>query len=58
VSAEGRTQHMQVEQSSGSSRLDMAAQTAVRDWRFVPAHEGGVAVAGWVTVPINWKLEN
>jgi len=58
VSAEGVPQQIQVERSSGSSRLDMAAQKAVRDWRFVPAREGSMAVAGWVNVPINWKLDN
>lgn len=58
VSREGRPQQVIVERSSGSSRLDNAASVAVRDWRFVPAREGDTAVAGWVTVPINWKLEN
>lgn len=58
VSAEGIPQQIQVERSSGSSRLDIAAQKAVRDWRFVPAREGSMAVAGWVNVPINWKLDN
>lgn len=58
VSAEGRPQQVQVEYSSGSSRLDVAAQKAVRGWRFVPAREGDIAVAGWVTVPIKWKLDN
>lgn len=58
VSAEGRPQQVIIERSSGSERLDRAARMAVRDWRFVPAREGDKTVAGWVTVPINWKLEN
>ncbi|MFP5431087.1 MAG: energy transducer TonB [Gammaproteobacteria bacterium] len=58
VSREGRPQQIIVERSSGSQRLDSAARMAVRDWRFVPAREGDTAVTGWVTVPINWKLEN
>lgn len=58
VSAEGRSQQIEVEHSSGSPRLDQAARSTVRDWRFVPAREGNKAVAGWVIVPINWSLEN
>jgi len=58
VSAEGRPQQIEVERSSGFPRLDQAARSTVRDWRFVPAREGDKAVAGWVIVPINWNLEN
>lgn len=58
VSGEGRPQQVIIERSSGSERLDRAARMAVRDWRFVPAREGDKTVTGWVTVPINWKLEN
>lgn len=58
VTADGKAQLVEVQHSSGFARLDLAARKAVRDWRFVPAREGNVAVAGWVTVPINWKLDN
>lgn len=58
VGADGRPQDIQIEQGSGFDRLDRAARMAVRDWRFVPARAGDKAVSGWVTVPINWKLEN
>lgn len=58
VSAEGRSQLVEIERSSGSPRLDQAARSTVGDWRFVPAREGDKAVAGWVIVPINWNLEN
>lgn len=58
VSTEGRPQQVDIERSSGSARLDRAAQATVRDWKFVPAREGEKAVAGWVIVPINWNLEN
>lgn len=58
VGADGRPQDIQIEQGSGFDRLDRAARMAVRDWRFVPARVGEKAVSGWVTVPINWNLEN
>lgn len=58
VSTEGRPQQVDIERSSGSARLDRAAQATVRDWKFVPAREGEKEVAGWVIVPINWNLEN
>ena len=55
VSAEGTAVTVQVRQSSGFERLDEAALAAVRQWRFVPAKRGAVAVAASVIVPIQFK---
>jgi protein TonB len=57
VSADGAAEKVEVQSSSGSSRLDQAAATAVRAWRFVPARQAGKAVAAWVIVPIVFSLE-
>jgi protein TonB len=57
VGADGRVQNLELEKSSGFARLDAAAMTAVRDWKFAPARQGESAVPAWVLVPINWKLE-
>lgn len=57
VAPSGRVQQIEIERSSGFSRLDQAAMSAVRDWKFAPARQGESAVAAWVLVPINWKLE-
>jgi len=57
VSAAGAADKVEIERSSGSPRLDAAAQEAVRSWRFVPARQGSQAVSAWVIVPIQFSLE-
>lgn len=57
VSAEGLPQAVQVNESSGSARLDNAAREGVERWRFVPARQDDKAVEAWVIVPIVFKLE-
>lgn len=57
VGGDGRVQQIAVESSSGHGRLDAAAMAAVRDWKFAPHRRGDAAVASWVIVPFNWKLD-
>lgn len=57
VSADGRPATIELKQSSGSRRLDKAAETAVARWRFVPAKQDERAIQSWVIVPIVFKLE-
>lgn len=57
VSPEGQPTRVELRTSSGSDRLDRAAQEAVTRWRFVPARRGDVAVEAWVLVPIVFKLQ-
>lgn len=57
VDAAGRSEQLELRRSSGFDRLDQAALEAVRQWRFVPARQGGQAVAAWVIVPINFQLD-
>jgi protein TonB len=56
VSADGRAEKVLLHKSSGFARLDQAALDVVWRWRFVPAQRGGMAVADWVIVPINFVL--
>lgn len=56
VSPAGLADQVEVQSSSGSSRLDQVAVTAVRTWQFVPAHQGDKPVAAWVAVPLHFKL--
>jgi len=53
----GRVEAVSIERSSGHDVLDEAAVSAVRDWSFVPSRQGGVAIAGWVSVPIVFRLQ-
>jgi protein TonB len=56
VSTAGTAESVEVRTTSGSPRLDHAAQETVRHWRFVPARQGDRAVAAWVLVPISFTL--
>ncbi len=56
VNAEGHPEGIQVNRSSGFSRLDSAAREAVAQWRFVPAKLGDRSVRAWVIVPIVFTL--
>lgn len=57
VSAEGLPLRVELDQSSGSSYLDAAAQDAVRTWRFVPARRGAQNIEDWARVPVTFRLE-
>lgn len=57
VGAAGEPTEIEVEQSSGSVRLDEAASEAVAQWRFNPARKGEEAVEGWVLVPVTFRLD-
>ena len=59
VGADGRPTDVSIAKSSGFSRLDdIARETVLRSWRFVPARQGEQAVAGAVRVPIDFTLSN
>lgn len=57
VNAQGTADSIEIRTSSGSERLDSSAQKAVRNWKFIPAKRGDIAVQSWVQVPIIFKLE-
>jgi protein TonB len=57
VSEAGRAERVEINQSSGSARLDEAAREAVRAWRFVPARQGERNTSAWVIVPIHFSLQ-
>lgn len=56
VSADGGALSVALHASSGFSRLDEAAITAVKDWRFVPAKRSGQTISASVVVPIKFSL--
>jgi periplasmic protein TonB len=56
VLPDGRPGEIRLRQGSGYARLDEAALSAVRRWRFVPARRGDTPVAAWVLVPIRFSL--
>jgi protein TonB len=56
VDVDGNVQAIELAASSGHPRLDHAALSAVRQWRFTPARAGDRAVAGWAVVPVVFQL--
>ncbi|MFN4325449.1 MAG: energy transducer TonB [Azonexus sp.] len=57
VTPQGTADSVEIRTSSGSQRLDEAAQKTVRHWKFIPAKRGDTAVQSFVLVPIIFKLE-
>ncbi len=57
VSAEGEPLRVDIQTSSGYSRLDDAARKAALRWRFMPARQGGTALSSWVDVPVKFSLK-
>lgn len=58
VSAEGDSEEVTVQRSSGYDVLDEAAIEAVEKWKFIPAKRGETPVSSSVVVPINFVLNN
>jgi len=57
VKRDGLPDRVEVEKSSGSTRLDAAARDTVWGWRFVPARLGDDPIESWVLVPVVFRLE-
>lgn len=58
VSAEGHSEAVTIQSSSGHEELDELAIEAVKKWRFIPAKRGDTAIASSVIVPIVFKLDH
>jgi protein TonB len=56
VAADGTAAAVSVRQTSGHALLDRAAVTAVEQWRFRPASQGGRAVTGSTDVTVRFVL--
>jgi periplasmic protein TonB len=57
VTPEGLCGELKLLHGSGHDVLDEAAMSAVRGWRFVPAKLDDEPVASWVTIPIEFNLQ-
>ena len=56
INTQGQAEQLELDTSSGYSRLDEAALSTVQNWRFVPGHRGGVPEAMWFKVPVRFEL--
>ena len=57
ILANGRVGELKVLNSSGYPLLDESAASTVRGWTFIPASQGGQAIAYWYKLPIDFNLE-
>jgi periplasmic protein TonB len=58
VLVDGQVGELELYSSSGYRSLDLAAEDAIRHWKFFPATQSGIKVASRVLVPINFVLED
>jgi periplasmic protein TonB len=58
VGVDGNPQIVEIETSSGSSRLDTAARNAVARWNFRPGTRNGEPCSAWARVPISFDLRS
>lgn len=58
VGANGTANELLLASSSGYQRLDDSALTTVRDWRFLPAHQGNQPVDAWILIPVVFTLKD
>ena len=56
VSLSGQAESVQIENSSGYSRLDQAAIKAVKMWSFIPAKRNNQPLSAYVLVPVKFSL--
>ena len=57
VLSNGYAGQIEVKRSSGYQILDRSGLLAVKKWKFIPAGRGGVAMPGWVNIPIKFELQ-
>jgi TonB family protein len=57
VLANGRVGHIEIRKSSGYELLDHSALTAVKQWKFITAKKGDVAISLWVNIPVKFQLQ-
>ena len=53
----GRVGQIEIKKSSGYELLDHSALSAVKQWRFIPAKKGDVAIPLWVSIPVKFQLQ-
>ncbi|OGP58565.1 MAG: hypothetical protein A2162_08195 [Deltaproteobacteria bacterium RBG_13_52_11b] len=52
----GRVGQVELKKSSGHEILDRSALAAVKQWKFIPAKEGGDTIPVWVNIPVTFQL--
>ena len=58
VTADGAPSQVEIRKSCGHETLDLAAQEAIKNWKFLPAKDGNIPIAKWVDIPIKFDLNS
>jgi protein TonB len=57
IEADGTASRVELLRSSGFDRLDRAALTAAKDWRYRPGTRAGRPEAMWFKLPVVFELQ-
>lgn len=58
IATDGVPSQVEIKKSSGHEALDLAAQEAIKSWKFQPAKDGNILIAKWVDIPIKFDLNS
>ncbi|MGP0592550.1 energy transducer TonB [Nitrospira sp. T9] len=58
ITADGAPSQVEIRKSCGHEALDLAAQEAIKNWKFLPAKDGNIPIAKWVDIPIKFDLNS
>lgn len=58
ITTDGIPSKVEIRKSCGHEALDLAAQEAIKTWKFQPAKDGNIPVAKWVDIPIRFDLNS
>ena len=56
IALDGSVSDLRIKSSSGSAEMDRSALSAVKQWKFSPALQGGGAIASVFEVPVRFKI--
>lgn len=58
ITTDGVPSQVVIRKSCGHEALDLAAQEAIKSWKFQPAKDGNIPIAKWVDIPVKFDLNS
>jgi protein TonB len=58
ITPDGIPSRVEIRKSCGYESLDLAAQEAIKTWKFLPAKDGNIPIAKWVDIPVKFDLNS
>lgn len=56
IGSDGQAGQIAVKQASGIAELDAAALSAISQWKFQAATQGGAALVSWLEIPVKFEV--